>query len=49
MTIYGQDCFIGMKIKVDDRGNCSWQPNKFAGNHISSIDSHLKMTEALVK
>tara|TARA_B100000767_G_scaffold53912_1_gene49583 strand:+ start:1314 stop:2192 length:879 start_codon:yes stop_codon:yes gene_type:complete len=33
MTIYGQDCFIGMKIKVDDRGNCSWQPNKFAGNH----------------
>jgi hypothetical protein len=22
-----------MKIKVDDRGNCSWQPNKFAGNH----------------
>ena len=33
MTIYGQDCFIGMKIKVDDKGNCSWQPNKFAGNH----------------
>jgi hypothetical protein len=33
MTIYGQDCFIGMKINVDDRGNCSWQPNKFAGNH----------------
>ena len=33
MTIYGQDCFIGMKIKVDDRGNCTWQPNKFAGNH----------------
>jgi len=33
MTIYGQDCFIGMKIKVDDRGSCSWQPNKFAGNH----------------
>ena len=31
--MYGQECFIGMKIKVDDKGNCSWQPNKFAGNH----------------
>lgn len=31
--MYGQDCFLGMKIRVDDKGECTWQPNRFAGNH----------------
>ena len=40
MTIYGQDCFIGMKIKVDDQNNGSWE---------SRFGFSFKMTEALVK
>lgn len=30
---YNQDCYLGMKIRIDETGSATWQPSRFAGNH----------------